>query len=307
MHALLVVLMSAALVLTTGVGTTSEEGAAPAADNVRSAAAARSAVVAVAGDIACEPGSRVTRTKCRHAATARLARAMRPDRVLVLGDTQYQRGALSAFRKAYHPTWGKLRSRTWPVPGNHEYETKRAAGYFQYFAGRTPGRPGYYRRALAGWQIFFLNTNCSAINCATQARWLDRAMTRNPARCQMLVMHHPRYTSGAHGNSLQSVRFWKIAVRHRADLALAGHDHNYERFVAKDATGHNTATGMQSFVAGAGGKSLTHKKDTRRGSVRFINNTHGVLRLVLRPTSVSWQYYGIDGRGVLDKGSRRCR
>jgi hypothetical protein len=267
----------------------------------------RPVVVAVAGDIACEPGDEVTRTTCRQAATARLARSLKPRRVIVLGDAQYPEGALDDFRDSYAPTWGTLRDVTWPVPGNHEYRNSHAAGYYEYFAGRTPRSPGYYHRAVGGWQFFFLNSNCDEVDCAAEARWLDRQMTRHRARCQALVMHHPRFSSGRHGNSTAVRPFWKVGVKHRADLALAGHDHDYERFAAKGVDGVRRVNGIQSFVAGGGGKSLYERHGRKTASRKFISGTHGVLRLLLRPTGVTWHYFGIDGKGVLDKGYRACR
>lgn len=309
MTRLLAVLVCAALALTACAGTTAErdpqQDPAPSPRTDRQAAKVRPVVVAVAGDIACEPGDKVTRTTCRQAATAKLARSLRPDRVIVLGDAQYPEGSLSDFRESYDRSWGKLRSRTWPVPGNHEYRTSGASGYFSYFAGRTPRSPGYYRRAAGGWQIFFLNSNCDKIDCAAEARWLNRQMTRHRARCQALVMHHPRFSSGRHGNSSNVRPFWRIGIRHRADLALAGHDHDYERFANAGVDGRHRLTGIQSFVAGAGGKSLYERETVRRNSRKFIDSTPGVLRLLLRPTGVTWHFYGIDGR-VLDKGYRAC-
>ena len=56
-----------------------------------------------------------------------------------------------------------------PVPGNHEYLTSGAAGYFQYFGdnGVTTGSPGgYYSFNLGNWHIVALNSNCSDSGCS---------------------------------------------------------------------------------------------------------------------------------------------
>ena len=41
------------------------------------------------------------------------------DRVLALGDLQYDCGSLGAFNTAYDPTWGRFNGLIEPVPGNH--------------------------------------------------------------------------------------------------------------------------------------------------------------------------------------------
>ena len=37
------------------------------------------------------------------------------------------------FEECYGPSWGRFKGRTKPVPGNHEYFTEGARGYFEYF------------------------------------------------------------------------------------------------------------------------------------------------------------------------------
>ena len=65
--------------------------------------------------------------------------------IALLGDIAYDRGSLDDFLNCFDPTWGQLRGRLRPAPGNHEYETKDAAGYFAYF-GAVAGNPaeGWY-------------------------------------------------------------------------------------------------------------------------------------------------------------------
>ena len=79
-------------------------------------------------------------------------------RVLVVGDTraeqdgdlQYEDGTLSKLGASYDPSWGRVKAITHPAPGNHEYQTAGAAGYFRYF-GAAAGVPtkGYYASTSA--------------------------------------------------------------------------------------------------------------------------------------------------------------
>src|SRR5262245_30572838 len=50
--------------------------------------------------------------------------------VFTLGDNVYPDGTPAEFQNCYAPTWGRQKARTRPVPGNHDYRTPGAAGYF---------------------------------------------------------------------------------------------------------------------------------------------------------------------------------
>src|SRR2546428_13676368 len=65
-------------------------------------------------------------------ATARLVADI-SGTVFTAGDNAYESGTLNQFQSCYQPTWGAFRSRTRPSPGNHDYGTPGASGYFSYF------------------------------------------------------------------------------------------------------------------------------------------------------------------------------
>jgi hypothetical protein len=263
-----------------------------------------SLVVSV-GDIVCRPGGTVTLTTCRDEATAYQAKSYRPRYALVLGDNQYESGTAGEFRDGYDKTWGALKSITKPIPGNHEYNTAGASGYYSYFQNQTRA-PGYYAFNVNNWRVYALNSNCTKIDCAAEAAWLDRDMTMNPRKCSLLMMHHPLYSSGLeHGDSPQGQRFWRVGLAHGADLVLAGHDHDYERFQRMNADGGPAAKGILSFVVGTGGKNLYHTAGLRAGSMVYDAHRAGVLALKLGAVRYGWQFKTIDGR-VIDKGIRYC-
>jgi len=267
---------------------------------------ARTVTVVAVGDIACPPGDRRTRTACRQADTAALTRRLRPDAVLALGDLQYSNGSLSDFRRSYDRSWGRFQSITSPIPGNHEYGTKGAAGYYRYFLRRQPGAPGHYTRTLGRWKIFAVNSNCGEISCTREARWLRRSIARHPSRCSLVMWHHPRFSNGSHGVNPAMRRFFAIADRRGVEMVLSGHDHDYERFARMNADGELRKRGMIQFVSGAGGKSHYPLGSKVRGS-KFGDDTHfGVLRLTLAPRSFRWAFKTIGGN-TPDRGGQRCR
>ncbi len=262
-------------------------------------------VVAV-GDIACESGEATTATRCQQDETATLARTYNPKRVLVLGDLQYESGSLFEFRHSYDESWGALKSVTKPIPGNHEYRTPGASGYYTYFKNQQPGGPGYYAFNIDNWRVYALNSNCTFIDCDRQTRWMNRDMRNNPRRCSAVMTHHPLFSSGAHGSSPEARRFWDVAYKHGADIALAGHDHDYERFQRMNPSGVRAADGLVSFVSGAGGKSLYGFGEIVDGSLVRDNHDSGVLALTLGETQFAFEYKTTDGQ-IMDSGIRTCR
>lgn len=223
-------------------------------------------VVAV-GDIACAPGTSGGDGRCRDAEVAGLTGSLDPDRVLLLGDIQYESGSLTDFRAGFATHWSEFASIWEPIPGNHEYRTADAGGYREFFG--VSGR--LYRRIdLGSWSAYLLDSNCDLIDCDREATWLRRQLRRDRASCSLIAWHHPRFSSGQeHGSDLTMRRFWRIADRHGVELALAGHDHDYERFRPMAADGARDPQGMISFVAGAGGKSLYRRGETVPGSAYF--------------------------------------
>jgi hypothetical protein len=294
-------LVIGALAIAGGGSASAQTLAGPSPD--RALAAPPVTVVAV-GDIACPPGKPMTRTTCRQSKTARAAIALHPTRVLALGDLQYEKGRYRGFKRSYAKSWGALRAITWPIPGNHEYYTSGASGYYRYFSGLQPGAPGWYRRTLNGWQLYFLNSNCGVVDCVAERAWLEREMTANPSTCSLIAFHHPRFSSGEHGNNVGMRRFWQIAQSHGADLALSGHDHDYERFAPMDSAGVADPNGIRQFVSGGGGKSLYPRRSYPANSQVFLKR-FGVLQLTLGASSYSWKFR-TPNLVVRDSGSAAC-
>ena len=252
-------------------------------------------VVVAAGDIA-EPGG-------HQRLTARLVRELDPDRVLPLGDNQYWRGTLAQYRRFYGPTWGRFKARTRPIPGNHEYETPGAAGYFAYF-GRAarPRDRSYYSFDLGGWHLIALNSSIDHGPRSAQERWLRADLVATGKRCVLAYWHVPRFSSGAHQGNWGSLgAFWDDLYAARADVVLSGHEHSYERFARQTPRAKASRQGIRQFVVGTGGAGLLGFAAPRANSQRRISRTHGVLELVLHPASYSWRFVSEDG-AVLDSG-----
>ncbi len=236
-----------------------------------------------------------------------------PGVVLVLGDAVYPDGTADQFARCYGPSWGRHRSRTRPAPGNHEYHSAGALGYFDYFgpAAGEPGR-GWYSFDMGGWHIVALNSNCTRVGgCDTgspQQRWLSADLERHRTRCTLAYWHHPRFSSGTrHGSGPQVNALWRTLHEAGADIVLTGHEHNYERFAPLDAEGRPASPGMRQFVVGTGGKSNYGFGPPLPGSEVRDDTSFGVLRLRLDPAGYEWKFEPVDGQGFSDAGTGQCR
>jgi hypothetical protein len=126
----------------------------------------RSPVLAVVGDIACQPGEvengqiveptgEAAHELCSNPkapytstslwqsqeATENQIEAMKPDLIAIAGDLQYQVGQYSDFEQSFDLTYGAFKFLLRPSPGNHEFYDEHSKtgvagyGYFSYFNG----------------------------------------------------------------------------------------------------------------------------------------------------------------------------
>jgi hypothetical protein len=230
-----------------------------------------------------------------------------------LGDNQYPNGELSKYLQSYDPTWGREKPSTYPTPGNHEYNTPGATGYYSYF-GALAGDPskGYYSYDIGSWHIIALNSNCSAIggcgNNSPQEVWLESDLAAHTNSCTLAYWHHPRFSSGTnHGSNATYDAFWQDLYAAGADVVLAGHEHNYERFAPMNPSGSlDTTNGIREFVVGSGGKS--HYGFGAPLSTSEVRNgdTFGVLQLTLHSNSYDWIFVAEAGKTFTDSGTSQC-
>lgn len=231
--------------------------------------------------------------------------------VLLLGDNVYQNGTAAEYQRCYEPTWGRFKARTYPAPGNREYNTPGASGYFGYFG--AVAAQGYYSLQLGQWKVYSLDSNLKGEAEAAQLAWLKRELAASPQRCTLAYWHHPLYSSGGHGSVPKMQAVWDVLYAASAELVLAGHDHHYERFAPQDGAGRaDPERGIRQFIVGTGGSFRTplFLRALPTSEVRENSRT-GVLKLVLGDGTYSWEfleasYDGFPNGPQPDRGSGRC-
>jgi len=309
--------------------------------------AQRDRVIVAAGDIACDPadknfkGGEGSRNSCRQKHTADLILRLRPDAVLPLGDAQYECGNADAYSSSYAASWGRVLAISRWATGNHEYgrgcDRNDNSASVAYFHPRNP--LGWYSYDLGSWHLIALNSECSygegttrvggcAIGSA-QYQWLQRDLARHRRFCTLAYWHEPRFSSGQHGDAQAMADIWNLLVKTHADVVLAGHNHDYERFGPIGATpqdnsaaGDSTTTGkpnfqdpnlnaagIREFVVGTGGKNHYGfgTQPPLAGEVVRNADTYGVLKLTLQASSYTWRFVNDPGSGSFtDRGNGIC-
>jgi hypothetical protein len=140
-----------------------------------------------------------------------------------------------------------------------------------------------------------------------QQLWLVQDLKNHANyRCTAVYFHHPRFSSGHHGNHYQMQRIWDILYAYGVDVAITGHDHNYERFAPLNNEGKpDLAYGIRQFVVGTGGADLRSVGTAIPNSEVLLNDSHGVIALTLNDNGYGWAFIGVD-RKIRDSGSQGC-
>ncbi len=244
-------------------------------------------------------------------ATAKLLE-QNPGTVMAVGDLAYPDGTKENFA-CYDKTWGRVKSRTRPAVGNHEFHSAGATFYFQYF-GRIAGdsKDGFYSYELGNWHIVVLNSECTEVGgCnvgSREEKWLRADLAAHPAACTLAYWHKPLFSSGGkHGDDPEIKPIWQALYDANADVVVNGHDHDYERFAPQDPDGKaDSKRGIREFVAGTGGKNHRPFGDAHPNSELRNADAFGVLKLTLKSNGYDWQFIPEAGKSFTDSGSGEC-
>lgn len=234
--------------------------------------------------------------------------------IYTIGDTVYSDGTPQEFTDCFGPTWGRHRARIKPAPGNHDYHTPGAAGYYGYFgpaaspleANCTRDCKGYYSYDLGAWHIIALNSEIAVGTGSEQEQWLRQDLAAHPAACTLAYWHKPRFSSGEHGNNATYRALWAALYEYGADVILNGHDHDYERFAPQNPLGEADARGIRQFVVGTGGTDQRPFAEIQPNSEVRETDSWGVLQLTLHERSYDWTFVPIAGQSFRDAGRSDC-
>jgi hypothetical protein len=216
-------------------------------------------------------------------------------------------GRREDFRDCYESSWGRHKDRTRPTPGNHDYETAGASGYFDYFGGAAGERgQGYYTYAVGPWRIYALNSEIDMSPGSPQLLWLRSQLAANPSSCSAAIWHRPLFTSGPNGENPDTRPLWRLLYEFNVDVILNGHDHLYERFAPMDPEGRlDFLRGIRQFTAGGGGAPL-YQAFGRAMNSEMLASVWGVLKLTLSEGFYSWEHVSAGSTEFQDAGTALC-
>lgn len=244
------------------------------------------------------------------AAVADLVASWKPDFVITTGDNNYPKGEAATIDanigKYYAPFIGNYKgthgpgspaNRFFPVLGNHDWDAPgvRCQPYLDYFT--LPGNERYYEFVWGPVHFIMLDNDGREPDGAKQGSkqydWYRKVLAGSRSPFQVVVAHHPPFSSGEHGGI--GGADWGFH-EHGVELMLAGHDHNYERIERND---------MVYVVNGAGGAHVRRIKDAVEGSQARFTGKHGAMRIEVAPAvgePGAWQlnsrFISVDGTEI---------
>ena len=262
--------------------------------SVQSVQASGPITIVAVGDVARVGGGQ--------AKTAALTKNLKPQQVLLLGDLVYQNGTDKEFRKHFLPKWKTFLSKSWAIPGNHEYRTQNAAGYrnlISKYAMPATGQDLWWTKQTGAWTVIGLDSeSLTGATGTRQLEFLRQSLLTNDGRPTIVTWHRPTFSRGHHGDQRDTNVLWDI-VSADADvkLVLWGHDHNYEQVERTVQAGTNSERKLNTFVVGTGGADL-RKCKTKNIPGELIcgkKNNYGVLQLKLEDNGYSWSFRNANG------------
>ncbi len=231
--------------------------------------------------------------------------------IFTAGDSSNEEGTVPQYTRCFDPSWGQYKDRIHPVPGNHDYYTPGAAGYFEYF-GAAAGNPGegWYSFDLGSWHIVMLNSNCNDVACgphSPQVQWLRADLAASAAQCTLAVWHHPRWSSGLVGSDGRMSPAYRALYEAGAEIVISGHEHSYERLMPLDPDGKpDPQRGIRQFIVGTGGVNYRPFGNILPESEVRHSGTYGVLKLTLYPDRYHWEFIPVVPGEFTDTGDGAC-
>jgi len=227
---------------------------------------------------------------------AALVNGWNPEFVVTTGDNNYSLGAAATIDQnvgQYYSQYifpylgsygtGAQTNRFFSSLGNHDMDTDLGQPYRDYFT--LPGNERYYDFIRGPVHFFIINSDSREIDgvssSSEQAQWLQPRLEGSTTPWQLVIFHHPPYSSGLHGST--TYMRWPFAAW-GADAVLSGHDHTYERLVV---------AGLPYFVNGLGGHVIYNFINILPESVVRYNSNHGAMLVEATQTTLDFKFFNI--------------
>ena len=211
------------------------------------------------------------------------------DFALTLGDNFYSTGMSSPTDARWKTWWADLydplRIRFYATLGNHDWGQPNSPAAEIAFSSRSRSwrmPAAYYTFTAGAAQFFALDTD---VLSEKQIDWLKEALDTSQARWKIVYGHHPIYSEGQHEDNNVKIEQLLPVLRDRADIYLAGHDHDMQHLQPEGR--------LNFFVAGSGGKLRPIEPGPRS---LFAKSANGFAVLEIDPEKLRFLF--IDAAGT---------
>ena len=261
------------------------------------------------------------------AAITKLVENNEIDAFMGLGDFQYDTAYCKDYVDYWTPLWGGTKPKLyWVSAPNHDWEPGRNEDLDNFMNGQCPGNTdkaainkerGFirngkpYSKDFGNWHFAFLSSAHWRYNqgeARALTKWLDDDLAAAKAAGKHLavVYHEPYFTSNtkSHERAAEHKPWIDVMWKHRVRLTLSGSQHNYERSCPVNNEDKCVEDGMTAFQVSTGGIGLRPFTSDPPYIEKRFSDTHGFLRMTLRPDgSFDWKFVPTSGSET-DEGSR---
>lgn len=204
------------------------------------------------------------------------------------GDLAYEDGSMENLEQNVFNVYDDLFRHIpfYPAAGNHDYHSSSAAPFREVF--KLPENGDSEKWYSYDWGRIHFAALDTEDDYKAQAKWLDEDLSKSTLPWKVVYLHRPLYSSGAHGSDtgLRTI-LEPVLNKHKVQLVLAGHDHNYERMKP------HTKSGTQHIVTGGGGRGTYSV-----GTSSFTAFSSEVIHYVYIESDVDkMTIHAIDGEG----------
>lgn len=234
-------------------------------------------------------------------------RSLGVEAIITAGDNSQNESACVPYTRSvwgFYPRGadGRGDPTLWPTLGNHDYDDVGAGldAYrraFPHLGDEADPQQRWYTQPLGHVRLFAVDSQATPdVDMQRQRAWLQEALgaarAADPLVWNVVVFHHPPYTSGVHAANVamrpQPDGTWDLR-EWGADLVVSGHQHIYEDIVAG---------GLHYVTAGVSAGTVGRDCPTERvpGS-RICLAGPGIVQLLATPQTLVLEYRQRPGDG----------
>lgn len=219
------------------------------------------------------------------AKTATTAAGFNPERLVHLGDYQYQNAGTNGatYKTGYQAAFGGLHDITIPVYGS-THDTCDGSGSWECYpvsfmnSNGAPEVRGKLTDHQWGYSVDIDNWHVVVFNYKTAQGGSVAAVTADldahPSQCLLAITHAPVIGSPAEEHTTnEASAFRATLVTHGVDLILNGHQHFYERNL--------DPSGFTAITNGLGGVGHYDRTSTASMAQAYNSTSFGPIKVVL--------------------------